>query len=54
MLKTEAWVAKLDAYNDWYLAEAEFKVDESKRPGKPKTQQDLFGLEGSFRQLNVD
>jgi hypothetical protein len=32
-----------------------YRSDEKKRPGgRPKTQEDLFGLEGSFRQLNVD
>jgi hypothetical protein len=41
-------------FNDWFLADAESGVDEKKRPGKPKTSQVLFGLEGSFRQLTVD
>ena len=30
------------------------KSVEAKRPGRPKTSQDLFGIEGSFRQLNID
>ncbi|KAF4523852.1 hypothetical protein B566_EDAN012553 [Ephemera danica] len=49
------WIKKIDEYADWFLSPAgSLGVDESKRPGKPKTHQDLFGLEGSFRQLNVD
>ena len=51
---TEQWIAKIESYNDWYLSEADFGVDEKKRPGKPKTQEDLFGVEGSFRKLEID
>jgi len=36
------------------LDEDNYFVDESKRPGKPKTMEDLFGMDGSFRKLNVD
>jgi hypothetical protein len=48
------WIKKIEAYNDWYVSDDGFGVDEKKRPGKPKTQEDLFGVEGSFRKLEID
>ncbi|KAG8226436.1 hypothetical protein J437_LFUL015104 [Ladona fulva] len=48
------WKSKIESYRDWFMEDKNYGVDESKRPGKPKTYEDLFGMEGSFRQLSVD
>jgi len=47
-------VKKMENYRGWFKEQELLKADESKRPGKPKTHDDLFGLEGSFRQLVID
>jgi hypothetical protein len=49
-----AWLKKLESYRDWFLEQDKMKSDESKRIGKAFNSGDLFGIEGSFRQLNVD
>lgn len=50
----EQWMKKLEEYNPWFKAQETIKADESKRPGKPTNYDDLFGLDGSFRQLTID
>lgn len=48
------WKKKVESYRDWFLEDEKYCSNEKKRPGKPKTSDELFGLEGSFRQLSVD
>ncbi|KAJ9594067.1 hypothetical protein L9F63_014510, partial [Diploptera punctata] len=36
---------KLEAHRAWILEDDKYGSDEKKRPGKPKTHEELFGLE---------
>ncbi|XP_045535899.1 uncharacterized protein LOC106711727 [Papilio machaon] len=51
---TENTKKKILEYSAWLDEEHLYGTEESKRPGKPKTAEELFGVEGSFRQLQVD
>lgn len=48
------WKKKVESYRDWFLEDEKYKTDESKRPGTPRSVNNVFGMEGSFRQLSVD
>lgn len=45
---------KLEDYTAWFKEQEMIKSNEALRPGKPRTQDDLFGIDGSFRQLSFD
>ncbi|XP_067015371.2 retinol-binding protein pinta isoform X2 [Anabrus simplex] len=51
---TAEWKKKIESYRDYFLEDSKYCSNEKKRPGKPKSSEDLFGLEGSFRQLTFD
>lgn len=49
-----SWEKKLVSYRDYFLEEDQYGTEEKKRPGRPKNAESLFGVEGSFRKLQVD
>ncbi|KAI4501150.1 hypothetical protein M0802_003523 [Mischocyttarus mexicanus] len=50
----DAWIKKLEEYGPWFAEQETVIANETLRPGKPKTHDDIFGLDGSFRQLTID
>ncbi|XP_049793758.1 retinol-binding protein pinta-like [Schistocerca nitens] len=51
---TAPWRKQLENFAEYLKEDEKYGTEESKRMGKPKTRSDLFGVEGSFRQLVVD
>ncbi|XP_013145488.1 PREDICTED: alpha-tocopherol transfer protein-like [Papilio polytes] len=50
----DAWMKKLEDYTEWFKQQECIKANESLRPGKPTNYDELFGIDGSFRQLSID
>lgn len=44
----------MESYRKWFLEDEQYFSNEMKRRGEPKTSADVFGVEGSFRKLNID
>lgn len=51
---TAQWKQKVESYRQWFIDDEKYCSNEKKRPGKPKTSDDIFGVDGSFRQLSID
>ena len=45
---------EMAANRAWLKKQSKLKADEKKRRGSQKNYADIFGMEGSFRQLNID
>lgn len=50
----EQWKLKLQEYREWFHRQESIKANEALRPGKPTNYDELFGIDGSFRQLAID
>ncbi|CAH0404715.1 unnamed protein product [Chilo suppressalis] len=50
----DIWKARVNGYSSWLDEDRRYGTDESKRPGMPRTAEEMFGTDGSFRQLQFD
>lgn len=50
----QQWRNKMRDYTQWFKDQEASKANESLRPGGARAADDLFGVDGSFRQLSID
>jgi hypothetical protein len=50
----ERWEKKLLENRDYFLEASQYGTDEKKRKGAPKNSESLFGIDGTFRKLEID
>jgi len=50
----DKWQTKVMENKSWLMEQARHKSNETLRPGKPRSHADIFGIEGSFRRLDID
>lgn len=50
----EKQIRMAEKHNQSFLDTEKMIADESKRQGKPKNSNAVFGIEGSFRKLDID
>ncbi|XP_063909027.1 alpha-tocopherol transfer protein-like [Zophobas morio] len=48
------WIKKVIALKEYFADQSRWKVDESRRPIENQNGKQLFGMQGSFRSLNID
>jgi hypothetical protein len=41
-------------YTQWFKDQEAYKANETLRPGGARAADDLFGMDGTFRQLSID